>query len=312
MKNFTYTASIIVAVIIAYNFPQYFTHVGDFELKALIVPLLQVIMFGMGTTITFDDFKGIIRTPKAVGIGLLCQFVIMPFWGFGITQLFDFPAEIAAGIILVGASPSGLASNVMSLIAKANIALSITITTFATLLAPLVTPTLMQWLGGEFIQIDFLAMTWSMMKIVLIPVVLGFLLNAYAGKFIQNVKKYLPLISMIGIAFIIVVITAAGSASLKTVGGLLLVAVILHNIGGYVFGYGAAKIFRMNEQDCRTISLEVGMQNGGLASGLAMEIGKLATVGLAPALFGPLMNITGSMLATFWGGKPVKKDEEKG
>lgn len=310
MKNFAYTASILGAVIIAYNFPQYFTHIGDFELKVLIVPLLQVIMFGMGTTITFEDFKGIIKTPRAVGIGLVCQFAIMPFWGFGITQLFDFPAEIAAGVILIGASPSGLASNVMSLIAKANIALSITITTFATLLAPLITPTLMQWLGGEFIKIDILAMTWSMMKIVLIPVVLGFLLNAYAAKLIKGIKKYLPLVSMIGIAFIIVVITAAGSASLKTVGGLLLVAVILHNVGGYLFGYGAARLFGMNEQDCRTISLEVGMQNGGLASGLAIEMGKAATVGLAPALFGPLMNVTGSMLASFWGGKPAEKPKE--
>lgn len=295
-------------VIIAYNFPEYLIDVGGIKLTLLIIPVLQIIMFGMGTTITIDDFLGILKTPKLVLIGLFLQFMIMPVWGYGLTQLFNFPPEIAAGMILIGSSPSGLASNVMSLLAKANIALSITLTIFATMLAPVITPTLMQWLAGEFIDIDFWGMMWSMCKIVILPVALGFLLNRFIPNQIQAIKKILPLFSMAGIAYVITVVTAAGQASLAAVGALLFVAVVLHNLGGYALGYGAAKLFRLNKRDARTISLEVGMQNGGLASALAVEMGKVATVGLAATIFGPLMNVTGSMLASWWGREDNQKD----
>ncbi|WP_341226583.1 bile acid:sodium symporter family protein [uncultured Arcticibacterium sp.] len=308
MKNYLYTIVIIVLVIIAYNFPEYLIEVGGIKLTVLIVPVLQIIMFGMGTTITIDDFLGILKTPKLVLIGLFLQFMIMPLWGFGLTQVFNFPPEIAAGMILIGSSPSGLASNVMSLLAKANIALSITLTIFATMLAPILTPTLMQWLGGQFIEIDFWGMVWSMCTIVVFPVALGFLLNKFLPKQIQAVKKILPLFSMAGIAYVITVVTAKGQASLAAVGALLFVAVVLHNLGGYAFGYGAAKLFGLNKRDARTISLEVGMQNGGLASALALEMGKVATVGLAATIFGPLMNVTGSMLASWWGRDSNQKD----
>jgi BASS family bile acid:Na+ symporter len=301
MKNYLYTIIIILLVIVAYNFPEYLIEIGGVKLTDLISPVLMIIMFGMGTTITIEDFLGILKTPKLVLIGLGLQFLIMPLWGFGLTQIFNFPAEIAAGMILIGSSPSGLASNVMSLLAKANVALSITLTIFATLMAPLLTPTLMQWLGGEFIEVDFWGMMWSMCKIVLIPVLLGFILNKFLPKQIEAVKKYLPLFSMAGIAYVITTVTAAGQSSLASVGAMLLVAVILHNIGGYIFGYSAAKLFGLSKRDARTISLEVGMQNGGLASALAVDMGKVATVGLASAIFGPLMNVTGSMLATWWG-----------
>lgn len=308
MKNYLYTIIILILVIFAYNFPEYLIEVGGLKLTLLIVPVLQIIMFGMGTTITLDDFLGILKTPKLVLIGLFLQFMIMPIWGYGLTQVFDFPPEIAAGMILIGSSPSGLASNVMSLLAKANIALSITLTIFATILAPVLTPTLMQWLAGEFIEIDFWGMLWSMCKIVVLPVAVGFLLNKFVPKQIQAIKKILPLFSMAGIAYVITVVTAAGQASLAAVGALLFVAVVLHNIGGYAFGYGAAKLFRLNKRDSRTIALEVGMQNGGLASALALEMGKVATVGLAATIFGPLMNVTGSMLASWWGRDSNQKD----
>jgi BASS family bile acid:Na+ symporter len=301
LKSFAYTTVIFAAVSAAMFYPQYFVQIGDFKLSGLIIPLLQVIMFGMGTTMTFNDFLGIIKTPKAVIIGLACQFTIMPFLGFGIANLFNFPAEIAAGVILIGCSPSGLASNVMALIAKANVALSITITTFATLLAPILTPLLMQWLGGQYIEINFWKMVWDIMQIIIIPLAIGFLINQYFKNIARALRSYLPLISMIGIALIIVVITAAGQQSLLNVGGLLIVAVLLHNLGGYLLGYSAAKLFKMPEPDCRTVAIEVGLQNGGLASGLANQMGKIATVGLAPAVFGPVMNITGSVLASWWG-----------
>lgn len=304
MKNNLFTISIVCCVVIAYFFPEYFITVGNYKLSNLIVPLLQLIMFGMGTTISLQDFVGVVKMPKAVLIGLSLQFLIMPFWGFGITKVFDFPPEIAAGIILVGASPSGLASNVMALIAKANIPLSITITTCATFIAPVLTPFFMKWLGGSYIEVNFWAMVWSMAQLVLIPVLLGFIVRKIAGQRIERLNKVLPLVSMLGIALIILIITAAGQTALKSVGVLLIIAVAMHNLGGYVFGYGTAKLLKMSKQDCRTIALEVGLQNGGLASGLASQMGKMATVGLAPALFGPMMNISGSVLAGIWGRKP--------
>jgi bile acid:Na+ symporter, BASS family len=303
MKTYLYTLCIIIAATIAYIFPQYFISVGDFQLKELIIPLLQIIMFGMGTTMSYGDFLGVIKMPKAVIIGLVCQFTIMPFLGFAIANAFNFPPEIAAGIILVGCSPSGLASNVMSYIAKANVALSITITSFATLLAPILTPFLMKMLGGQFIEIDFWGMTLDISKMIIIPVVIGFLLNKLLkerGAWLQHI---LPIISMAGIALIIVIITAAGQKSLQTVGLALVFATLLHNLGGFILGYWGARLFKLPEQDCRTVAIEVGLQNAGLASGLAKAMGKLATVGIAPALFGPIMNVNGSLLASYWSKK---------
>jgi BASS family bile acid:Na+ symporter len=310
LKAFSYPTVIFAMVGAGMFYPQYLVQIGDFKFSVLILPLLQIIMFGMGTTMTFNDFIGIIKTPKAVIIGLCCQFGIMPFLGAGIAAMFNFPPEVAAGIILIGSSPSGLASNVMTLIAKANIALSITITTFATLLAPLMTPIMMKWLGGQFIEINFWSMMWDIVQIIIIPVGLGFLINQYFKKIAKALRKYLPMISMIGIALIIMVITAAGQESLLNVGLLLLLAVLLHNIGGYLLGYSAAKLFKMPEQDCRTVALEVGLQNGGLAAGLASQMGKIATVGLAPAIFSSLMNVTGSILAGWWGSKRNLPKEE--
>ncbi len=305
-KGFSYPVVIFAMVAIGMFYSQYLVQVGDFKFSKLILPLLQIIMFGMGTTMKFNDFLGIIRTPKAVIIGLCCQFLIMPFLGFGIARMFNFPPEIAAGIILIGSSPSGLASNVMTLIAKANIALSVTITTFATLLAPLMTPLLMKWLGGQYIEIDFWKMMWDIIQIVILPIGIGFIINQFFKKFAEALRQYLPLISMVGIALIITVITASGRDSLLNVGWILLIAVLMHNIGGYILGYGAAKLLKMPEQDCRTVAIEVGLQNGGLASGLASQMGKVATVGLAPVLFSSIMNITGSILAGWWGKE--KKD----
>lgn len=305
MKNYLYTLSIIVAATIAYFFPQYFISVGNFQLKELIIPLLQIIMFGMGTTMSYDDFLGVVKMPKAVIVGLVCQFTIMPILGFSIARAFDFPPEIAAGIILVGCSPSGLASNVMSYIAKANVALSITITSFATLLAPILTPLLMKLLGGQFIEIDFWSMTYDISKMIIIPVGVGFFVNKILAGRAEWLQKVLPIVSMAGIAVIIVIITAVGQKSLQTVGLALVFATLLHNIGGFILGYWGARLFKLPEQDCRTVAIEVGLQNAGLASGLAKAMGKLATVGIAPALFGPMMNVNGSLLASFWSRRKV-------
>jgi BASS family bile acid:Na+ symporter len=303
MKKYIYPFSINLIVIIAYNFPSYFKEINGVKFSTFIIPILQVIMLGMGSTITEEDFLAIVKTPKLVLIGLVAQFMIMPLLGFGLTKLFDFPAEIAAGMVLIGCSPSGLASNVMAMIAKANLALSICITTMATLLAPILTPLLMKSLGGQLIEIKFLSMVWDMTKIVILPVVLGVLANRFFPILMAKIKNILPYFSMVGIGFIIIIVTASGQKSLETVGGLLLLAVFIHNVGGYFLGYFSAKILKLKEKDARAIALEVGMQNGGLASALANEMGKLATVGLASAIFGPMMNISGSLLASWWGSK---------
>lgn len=371
-KGFSYTLFIFTAVIASLFYPQYFVSMGDFQLKKLIVPLLQIIMFGMGSQMSFDDFTGVIKMPKGVVVGVVSHYVIMPFVGFSIAHLFNFPPEIAAGIILIGCVPSGLASNVMSFLAKANLALAVTVGAISTLLSPFVTPALMKWLGGEFIEVNFWNMMLDILNMIILPIVAGFMFNLFAkkgttarskyiqltvylviillttlvfmksknagmGEFIKHfavtmgwfyflpmagaailskylagekniMEKVLSMISMVGIALIVTIITASGRDSLLEVGALLIITSLLHNLAGYSLGYGLSWLVGMPERDRRTIAFEVGMQNGGLASGLALQMGKVATVGLAPAIFGPLMNITGSVLANYWRGKPVKED----
>jgi BASS family bile acid:Na+ symporter len=367
-KGFSYTIMIFAAVAISMFYPGLFLSWGDFELKTTIVPLLQIIMFGMGSQMSYRDFANVVKMPGGVLVGLSLQFTIMPIVGFTIAASFGFPPEIAAGIILVGSSPSGLASNVMSFIAKANLALSVTLTAFATILAPLITPALMKLLAGQYVPIDFWSMMLSIINIVILPIVAGLMFNAIAygkesrkgiwiqafvylliilGKnfifkfsadagtnvfltsLVKNIiwfivlplvagyafkklvkgsktflDKIMAFVSMAGIGIIITVITAAGRDSLLDIGLLLILACFLHNATGYTLGYWICRLFKMPERDCRTIALEVGMQNGGLASGIALQMGKVATIGLAPAVFGPMMNITGSSLATWWRERP--------
>jgi bile acid:Na+ symporter, BASS family len=300
MKGYSFTVMIFAAVTVAMYYPQHFSYAGDFKLSRLIVPLMQVIMFGMGTGLSLKDFRRVLQMPKGVVAGVLCHYTIMPLVGFAVTKIFTFPPEIAAGIILIGSCPNGLASNVMSYLARANLALSVTLTAISTLIAPLVTPLLMQLLAGQYIAIDFWAMVRDIMEIIILPIGAGLAFNYFLhGKF-KWLDEIMPLFSMAGITLIIVVITAAGRDSLLVVGPLLIVAMLLHNVTGYFLGYWSGRLLRMKEVDCRTIALEVGLQNGGMASGLALSMGKLSTVGLAPAIFAPIMNITGSTLALWW------------
>jgi BASS family bile acid:Na+ symporter len=313
LKGYSYPMIIFAAVTLAMYQPQYFLTVGDFDLKNLITPLLQIIMFGMGTTLSLWDFGRVIKMPKGVIVGIICQFTIMPFVGWGVAHVFAFPKEIAAGIILIGSCPSGLASNVMSYLARANLALSITLTAVATIFAPVMTPFYMKLLGGEFVDISYLQMMWDITKVVIIPIGAGLIFHHLFQSRFKILDTIMPLVSMAGIALILVVIIARGRDALLEVGLLLVAAVFIHNMVGYFLGYTASKLVGMPEQDCRTIALEVGMQNGGLASSLAADtLGKASTVGLAPAIFGSMMNITGSTLALWWRSKkiPGQKEEE--
>ena len=311
LKGLSFTLMILAVVSLAMYHPQYFQTIGDFKLSALIIPLLQIIMFGMGTELSLKDFANVIKMPRGIIIGVVGHYIIMPLIGFTVANLFNFPKEIAAGIILVGCCPSGLASNVMSYLARANLALSVSVTTISTLLAPFLTPLLMRLLGGSFVEIDFWGMVWDITKIVILPIGAGLAFHYLVrGKF-NWLDKAMPLLSMGGIVFIITIITAAGRDNLLKVGALLIVATFIHNLSGYFLGYWSARLLKFHERDCRTIALEVGKQNAGLASGLALAMGKLATAGLAPAIFGPVMNITGSSLASWWHNHLPDGDEVK-
>lgn len=299
-KGFSFGMWVFAAVSMAMYYPAVLQSWGSFELSVLIIPLLQLIMFGMGTSMSLKDFGAVIKSPRAVLVGLIGQFTIMPVVGISLATLFNFPPEVAAGIVLVGSSPSGLASNVMAFIARANLALSVTLTTIATLLAPLLTPLLMKMLAGQLIPIDFWQMMWGVTKIVILPILAGLIFNrVFHGK-TKWLDAALPMLSMICIAVVIAVITAAGRESLLQIGFVLIVVSLIHNGFGYLFGYWICRLVGMNEAECRTIAIEVGMQNSGLASGIALQMGKVATVGLAPAVFGPIMNVTGSSLASWW------------
>jgi bile acid:Na+ symporter, BASS family len=308
LKSFAYTALIFAAVSLSLYYPNYFKSIGTFNLTVIIVPLLQLIMFGMGTELSLQDFTRIVQMPKGVIIGIICQYTIMPFVGFGIANVFNFPPEIAAGIILVGCSPSGLASNVMCYLSKGNLALSVSVTAISTLVAPLVTPLLLQLLGGSFITIALLDMVWEMVKMVVLPVAAGILVRYLLKGRAEWLNKVLPVTSMVGIVLILVIIIAKGRDALLQVGGLIILATFMHNTFGYFLGYWSARLLKFNERDSRTIALEVGMQNAGLASALASKISANPGVALAPAVFGPLMNITGSLLASWWHNRTPKDD----
>ena len=312
LKGYVYSTMIFAAVTTALYYPVNFIEFNGFKLTGLIIPLIQVIMFGMGTSMSISDFITVVKAPKAVVIGVMAQFIIMPALGFTLANFSGFTPEIAAGIILIGCSPSGLASNVMNYLAKANLALSITITSITTLIAPLVTPLLMGLLAGEFIEINMLDMMWDIFKMIMIPIGAGLVFNKLLSGKSKWVDQAMPLISMLGIGFIITIITAAGRNSLLEIGFILIVLVLIHNLTGYTLGYWSGRLFKMPERDCRTIAIEVGMQNGGLASGIAKEMGKIATVGLAAAVFGPLMNITGSILASYWHRRPPNEINTEG
>ena len=308
LKGFSYTILIMAAVSLAMYYPGYFKTIGNFKLGDVIVPMLQLIMFGMGTELSLKDFSQIVRMPKGVIIGVMCHYIIMPMVGFGIAHAFNFPPAVAAGIILVGCCPSGLASNVMCYLAKGNLALSVSVTTVSTLVSPLLTPLLMELLGGSLIAIDFMKMAKEMVNMVVLPVALGVLVHYLLKGRAKWLNKVMPITSMIGIVVILVVIIAKGRDSLLEVGGLIILATLLHNLFGYFLGYWSGRLLKFNERDCRTIAFEVGMQNGGLASALASKISANPAVALAPAIFGPWMNITGSVLSSWWHNRPPKDE----
>ena len=319
LREMAFTIWIVAGVVIGMvfhasliKFPQWFFGLDGTRLTVLIIPLLQIIMFAMGTTLSVSDFARVLKMPGGVLIGLACQFTIMPLLGFALAHTMGLPPAIGAGLILVGVSPCGLASNVMSFIARANVAMSVTITALATLISPIVTPMLMKALAGELVEFDVPSMMWDMTQIVLLPVVAGLLFHHFIFRRWKSLERIMPVISMVGILVITVVTVAPGRDKVIEVGMVLVLACFLHTTGGYALGYGVCKLLRLDTITCRTIAIEVGMQNSGLAVGLATKLGKVATLGLAPIVFGPIMNVTASILANWWRTHPAEPDNKQG
>ena len=312
LKQLAFTTWIATGVVVGLSFNKWFVTfptqlpwLGGREMSVVFIPVLQIIMFATGTTLSVADFTRVFKMPTGILIGLACQFTIMPLIGFGLAHSFGLPPEIAAGLVLVGCSPSGLASNVMAFIAKANVAMSVTMTAFSTLLAPLVTPLLMNVLAGEMVTIDVPAMMWSMTNIVLLPVLAGLVFHHLIYHRHKWLDRVMPMVSMVGILIMTVLTVAIGRDKLLQVGPLLILACLIHSTAGFSLGYFVSRLLGRDQLTCRTIALEVGLQNSGMAAGLAQSLGKVATLGLVPIVFGPVMNIVASILANWWRAHPA-------
>ena len=276
-----------------------------------INPLLGIIMFGMGLTLTPPDFAVIARRPVPVVIGVVAQYAIMPFLGWLIAMALSLPPALAAGVILVGCCPGGTASNVVSYLAKGDVALSVAMTTVSTLIAPLLTPVLALWLAGQYMPVDAGSMAWSIVQIVLFPVLLGLVIRLFLPRLVNRALPALPWISVIAITIVVVAVVSGSAKAIFSAGLLVLAAVILHNGLGYALGYGAARLCGLPVPSRRTTAIEVGMQNSGLAAGLARQY-LTPESALPGAIFSVWHNVSGAVLAAYWRrrGTPAARDSD--
>jgi BASS family bile acid:Na+ symporter len=290
----TFAYWVLIFAILAFFQPGWF--VG---LKGAIVPLLGLVMFGMGLTLKGEDFREVARHPIRVLIGVLAQFVIMPGLAWLLCRLLQLPAEIAVGVILVGCCPGGTASNVMTWLSRGDVALSVAITSVTTLLAPLVTPALVWLLASAWLPVSFAAMFLSILQVVLMPIALGLLAQRLLGERTRQVAEVLPLVSVFSIVVIIAAVVAASQARIAESGLLIMAVVMLHNGFGLSLGYLTGKLTGMPLAQRKALAIEVGMQNSGLGAALAnAHFSPLAAV--PSALFSVWHNLSGSLLAALF------------
>lgn len=259
---------------------------------------LGIAMFGMGLTIKMGDFQVVFSRPKEILIGCLAQYTVMPLLAWILAVVLKLPEDLALGVILVGCCPGGTASNVITYIAGGDVALSVGMTIVSTLVAPLATPSLVYVLAGAWVEVSFIAMALSVVKVILVPVLLGILIRSILGKQIQKISELLPLISVVSIVMIISGIVAVNADKIISCGMLVLGVVILHNLCGMGIGLAAAKLLKVPYDKVTAIAIEVGMQNSGLAVSLAtanFAANPLAT--LPGAIFSVWHNISGSVFA---------------
>ncbi|WP_028937043.1 bile acid:sodium symporter family protein [Pseudonocardia spinosispora] len=371
LASYQYTGWTLACVFAALVYPNALKSWGGVELtdKFLITTIIQLVMFGMATHMKIDDFKGVVRQPRGVLVGLIGHYTVMPAAALILVLLFDLPPQVGLGVILYGCVASGLASNVMSLLARANLGLAVTITAVSTILAPLATPSLMKLFAGQIIEVSFLSMMFDVIRITLVPVGAALLVDylrtsgprgrrtvdiaagvsvawlifmaaggwsslaavlsengahgleqvCYAAAAVviarayfaiaeryEAVERFMPYLAMFGIMYYNTVVTAAARDTLLTVGAVLLLIGLIHNLTGFTFGYWGARATGLDIPSARSVAFEVGMQNGGMASGLAASMGMIATAGVPAAVFSPLGNVTGSLLANYWSRRPVE------
>ena len=310
-RSLAFTVWVCAFICGALFFPEALTHWGTYQYHRLFTPLIWVIMFGMGTTLTFDDFARIARMPWGVLVGIACQYTIMPVMGWTFARAFGLEPEVALGLILIGSCPGGASSNVLNYLAGANVPLSVTMTAVSTLISPLATPLAMKILAGHSVAVPFWPMVLEIVNMVVVPVVSGLLINRYLPGTARWLGRWLPAVSMLCICLIIGVTIGMARDRLLSVGLALWGASACHNAAGYLLGYWGARCLRLNDRDSRTVAIEVGIQNGGMATGLAINVFGSASVAMASAVFGPWSAISGSALASYWHARPTQVPQSR-
>jgi len=271
-------------------------------MQGLIVPLLSMVMFLMGLTLGVEDFARIIRRPRAVFVGVTLQFLLMPLLALTLANMLQLSNQLTIGMVLVGSCAGGTASNVICYLAKADVALSVSMTVTSTLIGVLATPLLCSFYLGTSVDVDTLGLLWSILQMVLIPVVAGTLCNYFFQPLINRIEPVFPSFTVLLILLIIAIVVALNAERLVDIGMLTLIAVILHNITGLAGGYSLSRLLGFDIVQSQTIAIEVGMQNSGLGVALALQFFS-ATAALPGAMFSVWHNISGSLLASYWGAK---------
>ena len=294
--------AVIVLIVAAVSL--FFPKTVSFIKTSYVNYLLMIVMFGMGLTLKLEDFKVVFTRPKDIIIGAIAQFTIMPLLAFLLSIVFKLPPELAVGVILVGTCPGGTSSNVMTYLAKGDIALSVGMTSVSTILAPFATPLLTLLYAGQKVDVNAVSMFVSIVQVVILPIALGFIINKFFYKFTNSIKEILPLISVLAIVAIVAAVVSANSQRLMQVGYLVIIVVVLHNCLGYLLGYLLGKLFRLNNAKCKAVSIEVGMQNSGLATSLAAtHFASMALATVPGAIFSVWHNISGSIVANIMASK---------
>lgn len=294
--------AIIVLIVAALSL--FFPKSVSFIKTSYVNYLLMIVMFGMGLTLKFEDFKVVFTRPKDIIIGAVAQFTIMPLLAFLLSMIFKLPTELAVGVILVGTCPGGTSSNVMTYLAKGDVALSVGMTSVSTILAPFATPLLTLLYAGQRVNVNAVNMFISIVQVVIIPIGLGFIINRFFHKFTSHIKEILPLISVLAIVSIVAAIVSANSSRLMQVGYLIIIVVALHNCLGYLLGFIIGKLLRLDNSKCKAISIEVGMQNSGLATSLAAtHFASMPLATVPGAIFSVWHNISGSIVANIMASK---------
>ena len=298
-------ALVLLAAVVSMVMPEWFVWIDTWTIN----PLLGVIMFGMGMTLSPQDFRVVLSRPKDILVGCAAQFSIMPTLAWLLAKTFSLPPELALGVMLVGCCPGGTASNVITYLAKGDLALSVGMTAMSTVLAPLLTPLLVWVMAGTFVNVDTVGMLLSIVYVVIAPIVTGFLIQHYLPKLTSRVFPYLPAFSSLVIALVVVIVVSHNADRLLTAGLLVIVVVMLHNLCGLALGYAVGRLLRLSHKKRTAISIEVGMQNSGLASSLAnLHFAMYPMATIPGAVFSVWHNISGALVAKLYSMKAETAD----